>query len=213
MRGLQTFIADIRESLSIFSLLCDVVHELSCRQVFGGRDKASEQGARQDSPEIRSVVRANNYGVSVSVIHHFQLTRRVSMASPSANMSQSSFSFSCWDMMSISDNLRPSICSHHSSSPRSKLFDSTYIFVHPQLTVSQGYLFTSVLLNETSELSRLILQAVKIDLASRNELEVSLALNCLSNIGGKEFAPAVIKDILRLLVAQFETTPSCSLVI
>jgi AP-2 complex subunit alpha len=60
----------------------------------------------------------------------------------------------------------------------------------------------SVLLSETSELGRLILQAVKIDLASRNELEVSLALNCLATIGGKEFAPAVIKDVQRLLVAQ-----------
>ena len=67
----------------------------------------------------------------------------------------------------------------------------------------QGYLFVSVLMNETSELGRLILQAVKIDLASRSELEVSLALNCLANIGGKEFAPAVITDVQRLLVAQY----------
>ena len=70
------------------------------------------------------------------------------------------------------------------------------------MTTLQGYLFVSVLMNETSELGRLILQAVKIDLASRNELEVSLALNCLANIGGKEFAPAVITDVQRLLVAQ-----------
>ena len=71
-----------------------------------------------------------------------------------------------------------------------------------RLIHAQGYLFVSVMLNETSELNKLILQAIKIDLASRNELEVSLALNCLANIGGKEFAPSVIKDVLRLLVAQ-----------
>ena len=73
----------------------------------------------------------------------------------------------------------------------------------------QGYLFVSVMLNETSELNKLILQAIKIDLASRNELEVSLALNCLANIGGKEFAPSVVKDVLRLLVAQFAFSHSC----
>jgi len=65
-----------------------------------------------------------------------------------------------------------------------------------------GYLFVSVLLNESSDLGRLVLQAIKTDLASRNELEVTLALGCLATIGGKEFAPAVIKDIQRLLVAQ-----------
>ncbi len=36
----------------------------------------------------------------------------------------------------------------------------------------QGYLFVSVLMSESSELARLILHAIKIDLASTNELEV-----------------------------------------
>lgn len=65
-----------------------------------------------------------------------------------------------------------------------------------------GYLFISVLLTENSELSRLIIQSCKADLASPNELFVCLALHCIANVGGKEMASAVSPEVQRLLVAS-----------
>eukprot|EP01147_Barroeca_monosierra_P004171 gene4171-6518_t len=65
-----------------------------------------------------------------------------------------------------------------------------------------GYLFASVMLNEQHDLMRLVIQAVKTDLTSRNELHVSLALHCISNIGGKETAAEVTSLVQRLLVAD-----------
>ncbi|EGD77446.1 adaptor protein complex AP-2 [Salpingoeca rosetta] len=65
-----------------------------------------------------------------------------------------------------------------------------------------GYLFASVMLNEQHDLMRLVIQAIKTDLSSRNELNVSLALHCISNIGGKETASEVATLVQRLLVAD-----------
>eukprot|EP00047_Mylnosiga_fluctuans_P003028 m.227075 g.227075 ORF g.227075 m.227075 type:complete len:899 (-) comp11528_c0_seq1:49-2745(-) len=64
-----------------------------------------------------------------------------------------------------------------------------------------GYLFVSVLLTENSELSRLIIQNCKSDLASPNELFVCLALHCIANVGGKEMAAAASREVQQLLVA------------
>lgn len=72
--------------------------------------------------------------------------------------------------------------------------------------VVQGYLFVSVLLTEASEFAKLVLQAVKNDLASRLELNVCLALNCVANIGGKEMTAAVAPEIQRLLLAELVKT-------
>eukprot|EP00043_Microstomoeca_roanoka_P007809 m.75530 g.75530 ORF g.75530 m.75530 type:complete len:907 (-) comp13986_c2_seq1:93-2813(-) len=65
-----------------------------------------------------------------------------------------------------------------------------------------GYLFAAVMLNEQHDLMRLVIQAIKTDLTSRNELHVSLALHCISNIGGKETAAEVSTLVQRLLVAD-----------
>lgn len=59
------------------------------------------------------------------------------------------------------------------------------------------------MLNEQHELMRLVIQAIKTDLSSRNELHVCLALHCISNIGGKETAVAVSTEVQRLLVAKY----------
>lgn len=66
----------------------------------------------------------------------------------------------------------------------------------------QGYLFVSVLLTEASEYAKLVQQAIKNDLASRLELNVCLALNCVANIGGKDMTAAVAPEIQRLLTAE-----------
>ncbi|EPY78687.1 hypothetical protein CB1_001027007 [Camelus ferus] len=66
---------------------------------------------------------------------------------------------------------------------------------------SWGYLFISVLVNSNSELIRLINNAVKNDLASRNPSFMGLALHCIANVGSREMAEAFAADVPRILVA------------
>uniref|UniRef100_A0A803TJ59 Adaptor related protein complex 2 subunit alpha 1 n=1 Tax=Anolis carolinensis TaxID=28377 RepID=A0A803TJ59_ANOCA len=65
----------------------------------------------------------------------------------------------------------------------------------------QGYLFISVLVNSNSELIRLINNAIKNDLASRNPTFMCLALHCIANVGSREMAEAFASEIPRILVA------------
>uniref|UniRef100_A0A8C9AXK3 AP-2 complex subunit alpha n=1 Tax=Prolemur simus TaxID=1328070 RepID=A0A8C9AXK3_PROSS len=64
-----------------------------------------------------------------------------------------------------------------------------------------GYLFISVLVNSNSELIRLINNAIKNDLASRNPTFMCLALHCIANVGSREMGEAFAADIPRILVA------------
>uniref|UniRef100_H2ZWC8 AP-2 complex subunit alpha n=1 Tax=Latimeria chalumnae TaxID=7897 RepID=H2ZWC8_LATCH len=64
-----------------------------------------------------------------------------------------------------------------------------------------GYLFISVLVNSNSELIRLINNAIKNDLASRNPTFMGLALHCIANVGSREMAEAFAADIPKILVA------------
>ncbi|XP_073427081.1 AP-2 complex subunit alpha-1 isoform X2 [Dendrobates tinctorius] len=64
-----------------------------------------------------------------------------------------------------------------------------------------GYLFISVLVNSNSELIRLINNAIKNDLASRNPTFMCLALHCIANVGSREMAEAFACEIPRILVA------------
>ena len=68
----------------------------------------------------------------------------------------------------------------------------------------QGYLFISVLISGNSELIQLIVQSIKNDLASRNPVHVSLALQCIANIGSKDMAEAFGQEIPKLLVSGYE---------
>lgn len=65
----------------------------------------------------------------------------------------------------------------------------------------QGYLFISVLINNNSDLIKLIIQSIKNDLQSRNPVHVNLALQCISNIGSKDMAEAFAQDLPKLLVS------------
>lgn len=65
----------------------------------------------------------------------------------------------------------------------------------------QGYLFISVLVNSNSDLIRLINNAIKNDLSSRNPTFMNLALHCIANVGSREMAEAFAADIPRILVA------------
>ncbi|XP_066556501.1 AP-2 complex subunit alpha-2 isoform X2 [Amia ocellicauda] len=64
-----------------------------------------------------------------------------------------------------------------------------------------GYLFISVLVNSNSELIRLINNAIKNDLSSRNPTFMNLSLHCIANVGSREMAEAFAADIPRILVA------------
>lgn len=76
---------------------------------------------------------------------------------------------------------------------------SFLLFVFPD----QGYLFISVLVNSNSELIRLINNAIKNDLASRNPTFMGLALHCIANVGSREMAEAFAGEIPKVLVAGY----------
>ncbi|XP_041053347.1 AP-2 complex subunit alpha-2-like isoform X1 [Carcharodon carcharias] len=64
-----------------------------------------------------------------------------------------------------------------------------------------GYLFISILVNSNSKLMRLINNALKNDLASRNPTFMGLALHCIANVGSREMAEAFAGEIPKILVA------------
>ncbi|KIH65318.1 adaptin region [Ancylostoma duodenale] len=64
-----------------------------------------------------------------------------------------------------------------------------------------GYLFISVLIEQNSDLMKLIVQAIRNDLTSRNPIHVNLALQCISNIGSRDMAEAFSSDLPKLLVS------------
>uniref|UniRef100_A0A2I2ZX41 AP-2 complex subunit alpha n=1 Tax=Gorilla gorilla gorilla TaxID=9595 RepID=A0A2I2ZX41_GORGO len=69
-----------------------------------------------------------------------------------------------------------------------------------------GYLFISVLVNSNSELIRLINNAIKNDLASRNPTFMGLALHCIASVGSREMAEAFAGEIPKVLVAGYVDT-------
>lgn len=70
-------------------------------------------------------------------------------------------------------------------------------------TCIQGYVACSLLLSEHQDLLRLIIQAIKNDLAGKNEVFQCLSLVCIANVGGQEFAEALAPDVQKLLVAGY----------
>ncbi|KHJ98574.1 adaptin region [Oesophagostomum dentatum] len=72
-----------------------------------------------------------------------------------------------------------------------------------------GYLFISVLIEQNSDLMKLIVQAIRNDLTSRNPIHVNLALQCISNIGSRDMAEAFSSDLPKLLVSGFSDPASC----
>ncbi|KAK3596673.1 hypothetical protein CHS0354_038905 [Potamilus streckersoni] len=64
-----------------------------------------------------------------------------------------------------------------------------------------GYLFISVLIGAGSDLMKLVIQAIRNDLTSRNPVHITLALQCVANIGSRDMAEALGSEIPRLLVS------------
>uniref|UniRef100_A0A3Q0KHN0 AP-2 complex subunit alpha n=1 Tax=Schistosoma mansoni TaxID=6183 RepID=A0A3Q0KHN0_SCHMA len=64
-----------------------------------------------------------------------------------------------------------------------------------------GYLFISVLINESHPLMNLVISRLKDDLNSRNPVFMNLALQCIANIGSREMAENFADKIPKLLVS------------
>ena len=65
-----------------------------------------------------------------------------------------------------------------------------------------GYTVTAVLLNETHEFLRLVINSVRDDVIGRNETNQCLGLALVANVGGREFADSMAADVQRLLVSS-----------
>lgn len=65
----------------------------------------------------------------------------------------------------------------------------------------QGYLAITLLMNEDSDLVRLVVNSIRKDLDEINEINNCLALHAIANIGGKEMAEALAEDVHRLLIS------------
>lgn len=97
---------------------------------------------------------------------------------------------------------RPSPAGGRRTGPQGSLEAASALWAEPLSCLrTQGYLFISVLVNSNSELIRLINNAVKNDLASRNPTFMGLALHCIANVGSREMGEAFAADIPRILVA------------
>ena len=62
-------------------------------------------------------------------------------------------------------------------------------------------MFISVLIDSSSDLFRLIIQNIKNDLTSLNPVNISLALQCIANVGSVEMAEVFISEVPKLLVS------------
>jgi len=64
-----------------------------------------------------------------------------------------------------------------------------------------GYVGVSLLLIEHTDMLRMCINTIRNDLKSRNEIFQCLALTCVANVGGPEFAESLVPDVQALLVS------------
>lgn len=76
-------------------------------------------------------------------------------------------------------------------------------FIKKNSIFFQGYLFISVMISANNDLMKLVIQSIKNDLGSRNPIHVTLALQCVANIGSREMAEALGTEIPKLLVSGY----------
>lgn len=69
-----------------------------------------------------------------------------------------------------------------------------------------GYLALTLLLDENSELTRLVINSIRKDLDDMNEVNNCLALHAIANIGGMEMAEALSEDVHRSLISPTSTS-------
>jgi AP-2 complex subunit alpha len=81
----------------------------------------------------------------------------------------------------------------------------------------QGYLAVTLLMHENSDFLRLVVNSIRKDLDSNNEVDNCLALHAIANVGGSEMAEALVEDVHRLLISlyvsfffrQYQVANSC----
>eukprot|EP00732_Lithocolla_globosa_P001355 Lithocolla_globosa_v1_NODE_658_length_3496_cov_53.897995.p1 type:complete len:899 gc:universal NODE_658_length_3496_cov_53.897995:2815-119(-) len=64
-----------------------------------------------------------------------------------------------------------------------------------------GYLAVTLLLTENHDLTRMVVNSMRNDLNSMNEVHNCLALTCIANVGGREMAESLHQDVQKLLVS------------
>lgn len=64
-----------------------------------------------------------------------------------------------------------------------------------------GYLALTLLMHENSDMVRLVVNSIRKDLDSLEEINNCLALHAIANIGGKEMAESLASDVHRLLIS------------
>ena len=64
-----------------------------------------------------------------------------------------------------------------------------------------GYLALTLLMHENSDLVRLVVNSIRKDLDTMDEVANCLALQAIANIGGKEMAESLAGDVHRLLIS------------
>ncbi|KAH6917381.1 AP-2 complex subunit alpha [Coprinopsis sp. MPI-PUGE-AT-0042] len=69
-----------------------------------------------------------------------------------------------------------------------------------------GYLAMTLLMHENSDFLRLVVNSIKKDLDSNNEIDNCLALHAIANVGGSEMAEALAEDVHRLLISPTSQT-------
>lgn len=69
------------------------------------------------------------------------------------------------------------------------------------LPITQGYLAVTLLMDENSDFLRLVVNSIRKDLDSNNEVDNCLALHAIANVGGSEMAEALFEDVYRLLIS------------
>jgi hypothetical protein len=56
-------------------------------------------------------------------------------------------------------------------------------------------------MHENSDFLRLVVNSIRKDLDSNNEVDNCLALHAIANVGGSEMAEALVEDVHRLLIS------------
>lgn len=65
----------------------------------------------------------------------------------------------------------------------------------------QGYLAITLLVNENSDLVRLVINSIRKDLEDNNEVFNCLALHAIANLGGKDMAEALVESVFRSMIS------------
>lgn len=60
-------------------------------------------------------------------------------------------------------------------------------------------------MHENSDFLRLVVNSIRKDLDSNNEVDNCLALHAIANVGGSEMAEALVEDVHRLLISPCVT--------